>query len=130
MAIPVAEAKSEYLFFSAEISKLNRQLALAGIAVAWIFRGDSGAANIPGDLIPPLILFVASMLLDFIYYLLGVTHLNILLLGADRKTPPPASVNYPGRFGPRIYNSLYYLKFVPVGVGYVWILLYMTGRYF
>lgn len=130
MAVPVAEAKKEYLFFSAEVSKLNRQLAFAGIAVVWIFRGEAGGIlNVPGGLILPLIMFVASLFVDFLYYLSAATHLNILLLGIDRKKPRPETVNYPGKLGPWLYNTLYYLKFLPVAVGYVWVLLYMLGRY-
>lgn len=131
MPIKIDEAKKEYLFFSSEISKLNRQLSFAGIAVIWIFRGEAGGLlNVPRGLLLPLILFVASLFVDFLYYLLAATHLNILLLKSDRKRKPPKTVDYPGRSGPWIYNILYYLKFLPLAVGYVCILFYMGGRYF
>src|SRR5687768_10790533 len=62
--------------FDRYVTKANdlvRQLALAGIAVVWVFRETTatGAVNVPAQLRWAAILFVLCLTLDLIHYLYG-----------------------------------------------------------
>jgi len=70
----ISEIRSAYYESTGKVSELVRQLALAGIAVIWIFRvgGDSsGGIKYGHTLIWPLGFFVAALgcdLLQYLYY--------------------------------------------------------------
>jgi hypothetical protein len=72
--------------FSSKASDINRSLALAGIAVIWIFKNpektaatlstESGPA-LSNELFWPLALLIASLILDLIHYVYGATFWKI-----------------------------------------------------
>src|SRR5680860_754515 len=68
----VADYKEDYEYFTGKASEINRNLALAGIAIIWIFKttSETGIA-IPQDLITPLIWLVISLSLDLLQYIVG-----------------------------------------------------------
>jgi hypothetical protein len=48
--------------FTRKASEINRSLALAGIAVIWVFKtGDGAAQAVPGELIPPALALVTAL---------------------------------------------------------------------
>jgi hypothetical protein len=55
---------------SGTASTLNRQLALAGTGMIWIFRVSTGEqTSVPGGLLLPSILLVLSLGIDLVQYL-------------------------------------------------------------
>ena len=64
--------KDRYEDLSSEASKINRSLALGGIAIIWMFRFTKDEHTVlPPELFLPLIFLVLSLLLDFLHYLIG-----------------------------------------------------------
>jgi hypothetical protein len=127
----VNEAEREFAYHSGEASKINRQLAFTGIAIIWIFRSEAGGIqNIQYGLVMPLFCFVISLIFDVLYSLANTTHLNIVLIIASRKKlSPKKRVNYPGSKGTWIYNIIYYLKYLPMAIGYFCLLIYLADRF-
>lgn len=65
------EAREFYYFHTGKTSEIVRQLALAGIAVIWIFK--VGQTQIPPELLLPLYLIAATLVLDFFQYFVAAT---------------------------------------------------------
>ncbi len=63
------DARENYYFHSGKTSDLVRQLALAGIAVVWLFKYEVlGVPKIPAQLLTPLVLIVFGLGLDLLQY--------------------------------------------------------------
>ncbi len=55
---------------TAKVSEITRQLALAGIAIIWIFKQtQDGKDVLPKELLGPTTCFVASLFLEILQYL-------------------------------------------------------------
>jgi hypothetical protein len=66
------DARDLYYFNSGKTSDLVRQLALAGIAIIWIFRYEvDGTPKIPQPFATPLILIGVGLALDLLQYALA-----------------------------------------------------------
>ncbi|MCH7536109.1 MAG: hypothetical protein IH948_10295 [Bacteroidetes bacterium] len=64
--------KEVYRENTGDASKINRNLALAGIGVIWIFRsGTDATGTIPAELALPLLVLLISLSLDFLQYLVA-----------------------------------------------------------
>jgi hypothetical protein len=65
----LSKYKEDYYFFSGKTSEIVRQLALAGIAVIWIFHfNDNTKPVVPRNLIVPIFLFAITLSLDLLQY--------------------------------------------------------------
>ncbi len=63
------EAREFYYFYTGKTSEIVRQLALAGIAVIWLFRQSIDDRQlIHPDLVLPLQLIVAGLACDLVQY--------------------------------------------------------------
>jgi hypothetical protein len=72
--------------FSAKAGELTRQMALAGIAVSWIFKTDYKTYySLPPELYLPLYLFCACLLTDLIQYIYGTIAWGIVLRKSKNK---------------------------------------------
>lgn len=68
------DAKKRYGDLSKQASDNTRTLALAGIAVVWVFKeGIGDATRIPVGLLWPLFWFLLALSLDYLHYFLGAT---------------------------------------------------------
>ena len=67
----ISEAREFYYFNTGKTSEIVRQLALAGIAVVWIFK--TGQTQLPSELILPLSLIIATLILDLLQYFVAAT---------------------------------------------------------
>lgn len=67
----LSEARDFYYFYTGKTSEIVRQLALAGIAVIWIFK--TGQVQLPAELILPLILIALTLVLDLFQYFVAAT---------------------------------------------------------
>jgi hypothetical protein len=61
--------RADYYFFTGKASDIARQLALAGLAVVWIFKIQQGVTvTLPRPLLSPAIMFVGALGLDLLHY--------------------------------------------------------------
>lgn len=69
----LSEFKTDYYEFSGLASSSSRQLAMAGIALLWLFKsgGGTNTYTLPIELFLPAALLVASLGSDLIQYILG-----------------------------------------------------------
>lgn len=68
----IDDYKKDYEYYTGKASEINRNLALAGIAIVWIFKTTSGSDfSLPKELTIPLLWLVISLSLDFLQYVLG-----------------------------------------------------------
>ena len=68
----LSDYRKDYYQFSGKASDVARQLSLAGIALIWIFKVEkAGPLAVPPELYLPAILFVVSLGLDLLQYLLS-----------------------------------------------------------
>lgn len=65
----VKDYRADFYTFTGKASDLNRQLALAGIAIIWLFKKDTiPGMSIPREMLWPGALIVASLATDIIHY--------------------------------------------------------------
>ncbi len=66
------DARDNYYFYSGKTSDIIRQMALAGVALAWLFKRDAGGSPvIPEGLLKPTFLVVLTLVCDFAQYVSG-----------------------------------------------------------
>lgn len=127
----LSEYDKDYYGFSAKAGDIARQLALAGIAIVWLFKVDAnGSTSLPKLLAWPTIAFVVSLAADLLHYLVqAITWGRFAYVqrkkhgkGDDEVIPDP----------PGYYNwaslVLFYCKTTVVLVGYWWLFEYLRLR--
>lgn len=69
---PLDDYLEDYAYYTGKASDINRSLALAGVAIIWLFRntGD-GQPLFPLSLLHPLFFLVVSLGLDLMQYFFG-----------------------------------------------------------
>jgi len=120
-----------YYFYSGKTSDIIRQLALAGIAVIWLFKlGPDNAPKLPSELISPLIFIVCCLLCDLAQYTLGTIIWGIYsrctekkLQGRDIKFTAPPYINWPTIF-------FFYTKIILAGFAYWHIVIFLKSKLF
>jgi len=64
--------RETFYTYSGKVSDICRPLALAGIAILWIFKRDvNGVISVPRDLLLPGLLIIAGLLADLLQYFIG-----------------------------------------------------------
>lgn len=122
------DARDAYYFYSGKASDVSRQLALAGIALVWIFKvGDATVLTIPADLMRPALAFVLTLLLDILQYGIGA-----LIWGAFARQRERDSVGDDAEFlAPRQLNwptvTLFWAKLILISVGYALMFQYLLS---
>ena len=120
-------ARELYYFFSGKVSDIVRQMALAGIAIIWVFR-DPTQMRVPRELITPAILIVAGITLDLFHYVAGTLVWGIYARRQektgrkdDENVSPSARINYP--------SLLFFWTKIPVVLAaYILILKFLVHR--
>jgi hypothetical protein len=107
-------------------SEINRNLALAGIAVIWIFKvGEGSNQAVPGELVPPAVILVVGLALDLLQYL--VTALVWLFYTRDKETKnavefkAPPIINLPSII-------LFVLKVIATFAAYIYLIIYLASK--
>jgi hypothetical protein len=121
------DAREFYYFYSGKTSDLVRQLGFAGIAIIWIFKYDvQGTPQIPQALLPPLILIVLGLALDFLQYAVatsiwGVFQRNKEVSGTaeDVDFLAPKQLNWPT-------ITFFVLKVTSIMAAYVYLLWHLA----
>lgn len=69
----LSKYKEDYYAFSGLASSSSRSLAMAGIALLWLFKSGEVAASyaLPKELFIPATFLILSLLLDLLQYLFG-----------------------------------------------------------
>jgi len=129
--LKLSEYDKDYYGFSAKAGDIARQLALAGIAIVWLFKVEAnGSLALPKLLAWPTIAFVVSLAADLLHYLVqSITWGRFAYVqrkahgkGDDDAIPDP----------PGYYNwlplVLFYCKTTVVVVGYWWLFDYLRLR--
>ena len=84
------DLKCDYEALSAKASDIVRQLALAGIGIAWIFRTTSnGVDHIDPKLIDASFVIVLALLLDLLQYLVSTTIWIVYYRYKENQKPKP-----------------------------------------
>jgi len=66
----LSDYREDYQRYTAKLSDVNRNIALAGIALVWIFRKTSGdSITITSELVLPSILLISALGFDMLQYL-------------------------------------------------------------
>lgn len=97
----VSKVREHYAAQTAKLSDVARSLALAGLAVVWIFRNEAG--RIPLLLFVPAGLFVLALAADLAQYMIAAwnwqTQANLVRKSAenDEHKVPPSANKWPER---------------------------------
>jgi hypothetical protein len=68
----ISDYRDSYYLYSGKVSDITRQMALAGIAVVWIFKESAGTQyKISNELLIPSIGFLIALAFDLIQYVVG-----------------------------------------------------------
>lgn len=66
----LSDYRDDYQRYTTKLSDVNRNIALAGIALIWIFRKNDGDnITITNDLVLPSILLIAGLGFDMLQYI-------------------------------------------------------------
>ncbi len=99
----LTDYRNDYYALSGKASDVARQLALAGIAVVWIFKNERGGPlAVPKELLVPAALFVVTLALDLFQYVLSTIiwgffsrHHERKGIAADAELSAPKYFNWP-----------------------------------
>jgi hypothetical protein len=128
--VKLSDAQENYEYFSGKASEVARQLSLAGVAVIWVFRGESkGGVGIPNGLIVSGLCFCLALAFDLLHYVAGTIawgtfhRFHETRLASHAKDPvltAPPFINW-------TQTTLFILKLAAVGYGYVLVLRFLIG---
>jgi hypothetical protein len=118
MSKSLDEWRQEYFGATTKASDICRNLALAGIAIIWIFKNtETSVPIIPKELVTALFLLVTCLTLDLSqYFIKGIIWYNFFSkkeeeveAGTAIENDIKANPNLP-----RIIHVIYYVKFFPL----------------
>jgi hypothetical protein len=122
--------KKEAQEFSGLASGIVRQLAFAGIALIWIFKIDKPIDHlIPEECYIPLLLFVITLVFDFLQYFIPSIIWMSFFKHYEKKHNGNVDVDlkakeiysYPGYF-------FYYAKVITLSIGYFLIIYFLLKK--
>ncbi len=112
--------------FSKKASEIVRQLALAGIAVVWIFKNDSNQDILPSELDKAVLCFVLTLAIDLAHYVI----MSLILKWFFRYHEWKATrgdikfkwyLNAPGYI-------MYISKIICCVIGYIFVIQFLLGK--
>ncbi|MDX2041851.1 MAG: hypothetical protein SF097_11400 [Acidobacteriota bacterium] len=123
------DARENYYYYSQKTSEITRQLGLAGIALIWVFKVDSGGRqSVPLELVRPAWLIVLGLTLDFLQYSLASVvwgiyhrHKEKVGIGEDAEFLAPTSINWPTIL-------FFWSKIIVMGIAYVYLLRFLANK--
>lgn len=121
------DARENYYFHSGKTSELVRQLALAGIAVVWLFKYEVlGVPKIPAPLLVPLCLIVIGLAFDLLQYATATGIWGVFQrrkehagVSEDAEFTAPPQLNWPALV-------FFWLKVLSIAVAYVQLLQHVS----
>jgi hypothetical protein len=121
------DARKAYYEYSGKVSDISRTLALAGIALIWVFKVDSKVGpHVPNELILPAFLLVLALSADFLHYVVATISWGTYQrykekAGVTEKDQflAPSWINWPTTF------FLFPLKIIFVSTAYILLLRFL-----
>lgn len=86
----LSEFRKDFDYYSGKASDNVRQLAFAGIAVAWIFRQGSDGIKLSTPLVWAIFLFIVALGLDLLHYVVGARIWRKFVEDEEKKIPDDA----------------------------------------
>lgn len=113
-------------YFSGKSSEINRQLALAGIAVIWVFKIDtSGQTIVPGALVIPGLLLITGLAFDLLQYVIAGEVWRRITSEKERAGISEFTVKpWVNVFG----DTLYWLKITATVIAYGFLIRFLANR--
>jgi hypothetical protein len=123
------DAREYYARHSTKASDVGRQLALAGLAVVWIFKTDKdGVLAVPHELVLPALLMMVGLAADLLQYLSGATVWGIYNRHKERTgTSPDVEFTAPRQLNWPII-LFFWMKHAAIVAGYVVLLKFLSSR--
>lgn len=123
----LSEYKTDYYQYTSLASNGSRQLALAGIALVWVFKtqGTSGY-TLPNELLIPSVALIVSLGSDLLQYVVGSITWGFFhryhearrsSISEDPELEAPAYYTWP-------INAFFYSKIISVLTAYFFLLKY------
>jgi hypothetical protein len=128
----LSEYKSVYEDASAQVSDITRQMALAGIAIIWIFRQTEPTDKIIcPELITPLLFFISTLFLDLSQYIYKTIAWYIFFRTNEKKNKITSD---PFLQASTLINKptwlCFWLKVISLVVGYVLVFIFLFNKMF
>lgn len=119
--------RENYYFYSGKASDILRYLSLAGLALIWVFKAESGArTTLPSGLVLSALLLSLGLLTDYMQYLTGTAvwgvfnrHLEKKSIAPDVEFMAPGWINWPT-------IALFWVKSVVVVLGYFLLIAFLV----
>jgi hypothetical protein len=116
--VKLKDARDAYYTHSGKASDVSRQLALAGIALVWVFKIGSGPLALPAELVRPAFAFVLTLLLDVLQYAFAALIWGAFARQRERSsTNPDADFDAPAQLN---WPALlcFWAKLASITIGY------------
>jgi hypothetical protein len=128
VTVKLKDARDNYYFYSGKTSDIIRQMALAGVALAWMFKREvNGTPVIPTSLMAPTFLVVLTLVFDFAQYVSGTIAWGTYnrhkeqKVGEETEFLAPAAINWPSL-------AFFVLKTSSLVLAYVLLLSFLRGQ--
>lgn len=136
--------RDAYYDSSQSLSNISRQLALAGVALVWLFKTtllpatinnasvDTGLYLIEGDLYKALSFFIICLVLDYLQYFVksliwGIVHTwHDIKIGKNKPNKENTEVNQPWAIINWPAIVFFWGKALSVGIGYYYAMKYLS----
>jgi hypothetical protein len=125
--LEVKEAYEMSVDTAGKSSEINRQLALAGIAIIWVFKQDkAGRQSIPFDLFLPGLLIIISLALDLLQH---VVKSELVRHFAKKAEKSGQTVVFPSWQG-KVVDGVYWTKLICTTAAYILLGIYLADHLF
>ena len=126
----IEDCRKAYYDFSRKTSEIVRYLALAGIAIIWIFKQENNKNfSIPETLVLPSILLIIGLSFDLLHAITGVItwgcfnrRKEIEGVAEEEEIEAPGWISWPGDF-------FFWAKILSIVVGYFFILKFLIESF-
>lgn len=127
----LSEYKKDYYFFSGKVSDITRQMALAGIAIIWVFKISKDEQIFIDKLLIYSAFFIAmSLLCDISQYIYQTIVWKKFFDEKElKRTPENEDILAPREMN-TIPQILFWAKVILVGIAYLLIIIYLVSNIF
>jgi hypothetical protein len=132
MGKKIEDYREDFYAFTGKASEVNRQLALAGIAVIWIFKNPENSLKLlPQELYKPLLFLIISLTIDLLQYVLGAIIWGIFFEIKEHQVNKNIinndNINAPNLLS-WIITLLFFLKIIAMIIAYIGLLSFFESK--
>ena len=124
----LSDYKRDFYDFSGKASEVTRNLAFAGIALAWVFKVEGDPVpHLPTELLLPVALLASGLFVDCLHYVVASLIWGNFHLYHERRLAKPTDDPQlkHSRWLDRPILALFWFKIFLVAAAYVWMLKYL-----